>query len=155
MRAAVTADIVPPGQQGVPYSLNNTLDLSGTATDINAIETTVGEVNQKTGVDVNAVPNLEVAETNVTAIDGTPVNTTVSSVTDSAPSRRSFQKRGLSRRSKRDTDVYHQVFAGTGPAGGFVNDASIEGTAYLTYTVVSNATYNVDACLTFCTSIPG
>ncbi|KIJ33759.1 hypothetical protein M422DRAFT_182877 [Sphaerobolus stellatus SS14] len=35
------------------------------------------------------------------------------------------------------------------------NDASIEGTAYLTYTVVPNSTYNVDACLSFCNTVPG
>ncbi|KAJ7867231.1 hypothetical protein B0H14DRAFT_3590403 [Mycena olivaceomarginata] len=35
------------------------------------------------------------------------------------------------------------------------HDASIEGTAYLTYTVVNNATYNVQACLDWCAGING
>ncbi|KXN92682.1 hypothetical protein AN958_00352 [Leucoagaricus sp. SymC.cos] len=34
-------------------------------------------------------------------------------------------------------------------------DGSIEGTAYLTYTVVSNLTYSVDDCLRFCDRVDG
>ena len=47
-----------------------------------------------------------------------------------------------------------QVFAGTSEHGTKVVNAVIEGTGYLTYNIVSNSTYNVDACLFFCTSIP-
>jgi len=43
-------------------------------------------------------------------------------------------------------------FSGDWPYG-WLNDASIQRIAYLTYTVVSNAIYNVDACLVFCTSV--
>lgn len=34
-------------------------------------------------------------------------------------------------------------------------DGSIEGTAFLTYTVVPNITYSVDACLSFCNRVEG
>ncbi|KAF8063340.1 hypothetical protein FPV67DRAFT_1451811 [Lyophyllum atratum] len=44
------------------------------------------------------------------------------------------------------------VFAGTG-VGPTDRDGAVESVAYLTYTVVSNATCNVDACLDFCDSV--
>ncbi|KAG5640163.1 hypothetical protein DXG03_000882, partial [Asterophora parasitica] len=50
--------------------------------------------------------------------------------------------------------VYTPVFVGTG-TGETDRDASIEGDGYLTYTVVNNATYNIDGCLDFCTSVDG
>jgi len=49
---------------------------------------------------------------------------------------------------------YEVVFEGTG-TGPDDRDASIQGTAYLTYTVVPNNTYNVDACLEFCNQVSG
>ncbi|KAG5642425.1 hypothetical protein DXG03_002799 [Asterophora parasitica] len=49
---------------------------------------------------------------------------------------------------------YTQEFDGTGTA--FTDrDAAIEGPAYLTYSVVPNSTYNVDACLATCDRVPG
>ncbi|KAJ7431038.1 hypothetical protein B0H11DRAFT_2132482 [Mycena galericulata] len=42
---------------------------------------------------------------------------------------------------------FTEVFSGLAPGA---HDASIEGPAYLTYTVVSNATYNVAACQDWC-----
>ncbi|KAG5641001.1 hypothetical protein DXG03_006433, partial [Asterophora parasitica] len=48
--------------------------------------------------------------------------------------------------------VYTPVFKGAG-TGEDDRDASIEGTGYLTYTVMNNATYNIKGCLDFCTSI--
>ena len=36
---------------------------------------------------------------------------------------------------------------GTGPSD---RNAAVEGTVYLTYTLVPNATYNVDTCLDYC-----
>jgi len=42
---------------------------------------------------------------------------------------------------------FKEVFSGLAPN---VHDASIEGPAYLTYTVVNNATYNVAACQNWC-----
>ena len=56
--------------------------------------------------------------------------------------------------AKRLTSGYEQVFAGTG-TGPNDRDASIEGTAYLTYTVVDNSTYNVQQCLDFCDRVDG
>lgn len=64
-------------------------------------------------------------------------------------------KRG-GRRNTRDIDgfAYEEVFSGSGTARAD-RDGSIQGTAYLTYTVVPNSTYNVDACLDFCNSVNG
>ncbi|KAF9472402.1 hypothetical protein BDN70DRAFT_909155 [Pholiota conissans] len=47
---------------------------------------------------------------------------------------------------------YDLVFSGTG-TGPDDRDASIQGAAYLTFTVVDNSTYNVGACLDFCDSV--
>ena len=55
---------------------------------------------------------------------------------------------------KRDDSSYEQVFAGTG-TNLTARDGAIEGTAYLTYTLVSNATYDVDDCLAFCDRVQG
>jgi hypothetical protein len=137
---AATLAVVPPASQGVPDSVGNALDLGGTGTDTGVIQETVKEVNQKSGATDDTPPNQEVTETTVTAIDGQLINSTVSEVTGGT-TRRSLQKRAPD---------FHQIFAGTGVAGGPERDAAIEGTAYLTYTVVPNSTYNVDACLDFC-----
>ncbi|TFK66931.1 hypothetical protein BDN72DRAFT_871415 [Pluteus cervinus] len=48
---------------------------------------------------------------------------------------------------------YTQVFNGTG-SGSRDRDASIGGEGYLTYKLVGNETYNVDACLDVCDSLP-
>ncbi|KJA20046.1 hypothetical protein HYPSUDRAFT_68822 [Hypholoma sublateritium FD-334 SS-4] len=56
--------------------------------------------------------------------------------------------------SARSTSSYTLVFPGTG-TGPTDRDGSIQGSGYLTYTVVSNATYNVAACLQFCDSVSG
>jgi len=53
---------------------------------------------------------------------------------------------------KRAPSDYRLIFNGTG-TGIRDRDASIEGTAFLTYAVVPNSTYNVDACLQFCDSL--
>ncbi|KAJ7625788.1 hypothetical protein FB45DRAFT_922306 [Roridomyces roridus] len=124
--------IVPPGKQG---DLNQPADDTPAPTpDNDAIADTAGQVNQKSAVPVTAAPSDNVPATTVTAVDGDLVNSTVASVADS------------SRRRKRQTSQpgeYIEVFA---PKAAGVHDASIEGTAYLTYTVVNNATYNVDGC---------
>jgi len=52
----------------------------------------------------------------------------------------------------RDPSDYEEVFTGSG-TGPNDRDASIEGTAYLTFGLVDNSTYNVDACLAFCDSV--
>ncbi|KAJ6478107.1 hypothetical protein C8R47DRAFT_641489 [Mycena vitilis] len=142
--ASATA-IVPPGHQGAP---NQTPDATDAATPDNAvIADTVNQVNQKSSAPVDAAPNADVAPTTVTAIDGTVTNDTIAGVSSSNSTRR----RDVGRFGKRQPE-FQQVFAPL-PAG--QNDASIEGTAYLTYTVVNNATYNVKACTDWCATVPG
>lgn len=139
--AAVTT-IVPPASQGqwdAPSSNTN-----GTVTDTESIVSTVYNVDQKSGADVDTPPNQPVADTTLTAVDGSLI--TAGSGGDS-PSRRSF-----SERSTRQFSDYELVFSGTG-TGPNDRDASIEGTAYLTYTLVSNATDNVYDCLKKCDQV--
>ncbi|KAG5640682.1 hypothetical protein DXG03_007542 [Asterophora parasitica] len=50
--------------------------------------------------------------------------------------------------------IFLQEFAGTG-TGETNRDGSIEGNAYLTYTVLNNATYDVAGCINFCNSVLG
>lgn len=110
------------------------------------IADTAGQVDQKSGPSIDAVPNAPVPPTLVTAVDGTVTNSTIAEVTSSSTSRRDIGRFG-----KRQTK-YEQVFAGL-PAG--QHDASLQSSAYLTYTVVNNATYNVDACTSWCTTVKG
>ncbi|KIJ50323.1 hypothetical protein M422DRAFT_245576 [Sphaerobolus stellatus SS14] len=143
--AAVT-NVVPPASRGQSNPSNNTLDLTGTVTDAGTIAQTVDIVDQKAGVPVDAAPNLPVAETVVTAVDGQLTSAGTSS-------KRSLASRSFATRKRAPSD-YEQIFNGTGtdPSD---RDASIEGTAYLTYTVVPNSTYNIDACLDFCDRVDG
>ena len=113
-------------------------------TDTEIIVATAKNVDQKSGAAVDTPPNQPVANTTLTAVDGSL--TTAGSDGDS-PSRRSFSER-LTRRSS----DYELVFSGTG-TGPNDRDAAIEGTAYLTYSLVSNATYDVEACLSKCDQI--
>ncbi|KAF8635362.1 hypothetical protein AX17_003931 [Amanita inopinata Kibby_2008] len=56
---------------------------------------------------------------------------------------------------KRTTSFdYTQVFRGTG-TGPTDRDAAIEGSGYITYTVVPNSTYDVGTCYDYCSSVPG
>lgn len=109
-------------------------------TDSATILGAVGQVNQKTGVPVDAPPNQPPAATTVTLVDGVPTNATI------PPSRRSFNS--LNKRY----NGYEQVFSGSGTAPDD-RDAAIEGTAYLTFTVLPNSTYDVSGCLDYCSSI--
>ena len=134
--------IVPPASQGqwdAPSSNTN-----GTVTDTENIVSTVYNVDQKSGADAYTPPNQPVASTALTAVDGSL--TTAGSDGDS-PSRRSFFER-----STRRSPNYELVFSGTG-TGPNDRDAAIEGTAYLTYSLVSNATYNVNDCLDKCDEV--
>lgn len=127
-------------------SFGNTLNLNGTGTDIQTIASTVQIVNQKGGATDNTPPNQPVPETTVTAVDGQLVTnqTTVSA----APTvLGSFQNSNTP--TKRLISDYEEVFAGS--TSGM--DGSIEGTAYLTYTVLPNSTYDIDGCLSFCDSV--
>ncbi|KAG6852896.1 hypothetical protein C0991_008293 [Blastosporella zonata] len=140
MAAATT--YVPPSLQGVPGA--SAVVVPNVTTDTQTIADTAAVVVQKSGADSDALPNQPVADTTVTAVDGQVVanGTTVTSLA----SRSGNYKRQLS--------GYEQVFAGTG-TGPTDRDASIEGTAYLTYTLVNNATYNINDCLKFCTGVNG
>ncbi|KAJ7617876.1 hypothetical protein FB45DRAFT_1034111 [Roridomyces roridus] len=138
---AVSA-VVPPGKQG---ALDQPVDDTPAPTpDNDAIADTAGQVNQKSSVPVTAVPSDNVPATTVTALDGDLVNATVASVVDSSSRRR--------KRQSSQPGEYVEIFYPLAPG---VHDASIEGTAYLTYTVVNNATYNIKDCLAFCDKVDG
>ncbi|KAG5641155.1 hypothetical protein DXG03_005881 [Asterophora parasitica] len=83
---------------------------------------------------------------NAAAIDGKVLDVSISGQTGN----RVAGRPNLAERAP----VYIRQFAGTG-TGPNARDGSIEGDGYLTYTVVNNATYNVAACLNFCTSVNG
>ncbi|KAF8630319.1 hypothetical protein AX15_002992 [Amanita polypyramis BW_CC] len=123
----------------IPKSLG-TGDAGSQMTDFATIFAAASQINQKSGAPADAPPNQPVPGTAVTAVDG--VQTTNTTATKREES-------GLQKRSLSD---FQLVFSGgnTGPSD---RDASIEGTAYLTYTVVPNNTYNVDACLQYCDSV--
>lgn len=101
-------------------------------------------MDQKTNTTGDAPPDQPIADTVITAIDGQITGA-------GTDTRRSFleHSEGFVKRSPSD---YELVFSGTGtdPED---RDASIEGTAYLTYTLVSNATYGVDECLAKCDQV--
>ncbi|KAJ7738248.1 hypothetical protein DFH07DRAFT_927286 [Mycena maculata] len=139
------AAIVPPGQQGLPGAPPDNTTANAPTPDNESIVQTAGEVNQKSGAPVDAPPNASVPPTTVTAVDGTLTNTTI------ADASAGTHRRSLGRLGKRQSG-YQQIFAGLPPNE---HDASIEGTAYLTYTVVDNSTYNVQDCLNFCDTVDG
>ncbi|KIK62898.1 hypothetical protein GYMLUDRAFT_72584 [Collybiopsis luxurians FD-317 M1] len=140
--------LVAPANKGVPATISDPADFNGTTTDTSAIASTAQQVDQKSGAPTDVAPNQPVADTTVTAVDGDLVNATVAST-----SRRSLTG-AASHLSRRNNSNYELVFWGTG-TGPNDRDASIEGTAYLTYTVVSNATYDIDDCLAKCDSVDG
>ncbi|KAF9256611.1 hypothetical protein L218DRAFT_936497 [Marasmius fiardii PR-910] len=134
-----------PVDRGVPDSNDNTLELEGNPTDVGTIVNTATAVNQTGGATGDAPPNLPPPEVAVTAIDGTILPDSVA--VSSGNFRRGIYP--LNTRWKRTNNGYEEVFAGTG-TGPNDRDGSIQGTAYLTYTVVPNSTYSVEPCLDFC-----
>ncbi|KAJ7148547.1 hypothetical protein C8R43DRAFT_521131 [Mycena crocata] len=135
--------LVPPGHQGMP---NQPQDNTPAPTPDNAaIVQTAGEVDQKSGAAMDAPPSNNVPDTRVTAVDGTLTNTSISGMSSGT------SRRDAGRFGKRQSG-FEKVFDGL-PAG--KHDGSIQGTAYLTYTVVNNATYNVKACTDWCATING
>ncbi|KAJ7209444.1 hypothetical protein C8J57DRAFT_1608882, partial [Mycena rebaudengoi] len=120
--------IVPPGQQGA-FNQSITPSSDGPTTDANLIAQTVKQVNQKSGAPDDEAPDADIPPTGVTAIDGVLTSSTVADVT------------GFASAHRRLPSDQH--------------DASVEGTAYLTYTLVPNSTYNVDACLAWAATIDG
>jgi hypothetical protein len=167
---AATA-IVPPGHQGVPHQTPTDVD-HPKPDNAAIVETALGQVDQKIAPPVDAPPNAAVAPTLVTAVDGTVTNSTIAeTVTNSTGAdassastrrRRHHQKarafgsharnRAIVGVAKREAGKFEKVFDGL-PAD--QHDASIQGTAYLTYTVVNNATYNVQGCLDWCSTVKG
>lgn len=141
--------LVAPAYQGVPATVNDPLDFNGTSTDSSSITSTALQVDQKAGATGDVPPDQPVANTTVTAVDGNLVNATI----PTPASRRDLDARGSeSHLTRRNNSNYELVFWGTG-TGPNDRDAAIEGTAYLTYTVVSNTTYDIDDCLAFCDSV--
>ncbi|KAJ7827813.1 hypothetical protein B0H14DRAFT_3720112 [Mycena olivaceomarginata] len=149
--------IVPPGHQGLP---NQTpADITHPTPDNAAIVDTASQVDQKTAPPVDTPPNAAVAPTVVTAVDGTVTNTTIADISSTSSHRRRHHQiaRKFGRAAgdgfgKRQAGKFEKVFDGL-PAD--QHDASIQGTAYLTYTVVNNATYNVQGCLDWCANVKG
>lgn len=130
-------------------------------TDFNKIVGAVQLVNPKVRVNPdNGPPGHAPAATLVTVLDGEVVNQPVSKAKRSFH----FMKRYLSkfvRRHRGPTHVARQVggfkkiFGGTGTERES-RDASIQGSSYLTYTVIPNdGNYNADACVEFCSNIKG
>ncbi|KAF8641396.1 hypothetical protein AX16_010015 [Volvariella volvacea WC 439] len=138
--------------------------LDGTSTDVNVIVGTLHEVDQKTGPTDNAPPSDEVPPTVITAVDGQVTTAGQSGdallevlhgdIVDPSTETGSKLKRRDHRKTKRILPGYTQVFSGTG-TGPDDRDASIQGTAYLTYKLLSDATYDVDGCLAECNNING
>ncbi|KAJ7728237.1 hypothetical protein B0H16DRAFT_1894204 [Mycena metata] len=138
--------LVPPAQQGSPNQPPD--NTTAPTTDNAVIVQTVNQVNQTGGASVDAPPNAAVPPTTVTAVDGTLTNSTIADLSAANSTRR---RRNIGRFGKRQSG-FEQVFAGL-PAD--QHDASMQGTAYLTYTVVDNAIYNVQACTDWCSTVDG
>ncbi|KAJ7146873.1 hypothetical protein C8R44DRAFT_864592 [Mycena epipterygia] len=101
--------------------------------DNSVIAQTAGQVDQKSGPASDTPPNADVPPTTVTALDGTLTNTTINDASASAGSN-TRRRRDIGRFGKRE-DGFKEIFS---PLPADQHDASIEGTAYLTYTVVPN-----------------
>ncbi|KAJ4479930.1 hypothetical protein J3R30DRAFT_3701078 [Lentinula aciculospora] len=139
--------LIYPAFQGTPASSADAYNFNGTTTDSNSIASTAFQIDQKSGATPHAPPNLPAVNTTITAIDGDIVNTTIPASRRSLPA-----EVVITKMSGRKNSDYEEVFGGTGtdPED---RDAAIIGTAYLTYTLVNNATYNVDDCFAFCDAI--
>jgi len=130
-------------------------DASSSTTDFASIEQTALQLNQTSGVDPTAAPNQPPAETEVTAVDGELTEAGTSSqrrsLSGSAVAAPVWEPRFNKGNvvQSRGVNDYIKVFE----ASTAERDASIQGTAYLTYKLVSNSTYNVNDCLAFCDSV--
>ncbi|TFK18627.1 hypothetical protein FA15DRAFT_689757 [Coprinopsis marcescibilis] len=137
-------EVVPPSKGNPSYATRK--GLVAPQTDISSIVSVVRNVNQKGGAAPDDLPNQEVAETIVTAVDGR--------VTESGPSSSEKSSELKTPAIRRALEDYRVLFWGTGVQSED-RDASVEGTAYLTHTLVPNTTYNVEACLDYCSSVEG
>lgn len=137
------SDTTPPALYAAPNSITSTPDVPNNITDTDTIGHTVGMVDQKAGATTDAKPGLEQAPTMVTAVDGKLMTQNISD------SNSTDMPQGAGRRASSD---YYMVFNGTA-----TNDAAIVGTAYLTFTVVSNSSYaqGLEECFIFCDKTDG
>src|SRR6266576_149908 len=134
-----------PGSASISTSLAIREDSGAPMTDFTTIFNAVYNINHKSGASTDTPLDRPVPPTSVTAVDGVATNSTNTTVS----------KRGentLQKKRQELIDDYYEVFAGTGTEPND-RDAAIEASAYLTYTVVSNYTYNAIDCLQFCDSI--
>jgi len=141
--AASVTNVIPPASKGTwNHPAGSVVASHDALTDAATIANTIVLINQKTGA--TGIPNHPVSQTAVTAIDGRVLAKSAS------PSALTRSPDVLTR----SVGEYELVFSGTG-VGPEARDAAIEGTAYLTFTLIPNSTYNVAACLNFCSSIKG
>ncbi|TFK18783.1 hypothetical protein FA15DRAFT_649239 [Coprinopsis marcescibilis] len=144
-------EIVPPASQGAP-AVEVSVPEEGRTTDSGAIVEAAQSVDQKETPGVDELPNQPPPETLPTVVDGRRTGRRTTRRTRTRGSGGGRGGSGGPRNRPRAVEDYVQIFAGTG-TGPTDRDASIHGTAYLTYTLVNNATYNVEACLDFCSSV--
>ncbi|TFK20312.1 hypothetical protein FA15DRAFT_682590 [Coprinopsis marcescibilis] len=145
--------------QGVRYSVahGNTREVQ--TTEVVSISNAALVVDQKESVGVDEVPNQPPPETVPTAVNGRvdeggyPPSSTIIHPYRYPTDLTRTRGAGVRNRPGAVED-YVQLFAGTGTSPSD-RGASIHGTAYLTHTLVTNATYNVKACLGFCSSVQG
>ncbi|KAH6907813.1 hypothetical protein BKA70DRAFT_1223119 [Coprinopsis sp. MPI-PUGE-AT-0042] len=114
-------------------------------------------VDSNSGPGINDLPNQPIRDTVIApaaavvqvdkAVPTTAAWSPVGAITASSPPAKS---------KRADRRAYDMVFSGTGKDSDD-RDASIEGTAYLTHTLVSNATYEggLEECLAWCDGIEG
>ncbi|KAJ7782055.1 hypothetical protein DFH07DRAFT_901039 [Mycena maculata] len=135
---------LPPASQAAQDSASGTSDLPSNSTDTASIVQTAQMVNQKSGATDGTPPDLPQDPTQVTAVDGLIM---VSNISNSNSTDVPVHRAG-----KRAPSDYALVFNGNN-----TYDAAVQGTAYLTYTLVSNASYaeGLAESFTFCDNTPG
>ncbi|KAJ7504310.1 hypothetical protein B0H11DRAFT_511054 [Mycena galericulata] len=136
---------LPPALQAAQNPAKGVVDyFSGNSTDITTIVQTAKVVDQRAGAPTDGTsPGLPQAPTKLTALDGLIMSSNISDSNSTG---------ALSGAGRRAFSDYTLVFDGTER-----NDAAIQATGYLTFTVVSNASYaqGLAECFAFCDSTPG
>ncbi|KAJ7066539.1 hypothetical protein C8F01DRAFT_705737 [Mycena amicta] len=139
---------LPPALQAAQDSTSSIVvsEYISNYTDASSIVQTASIVDQKTGAPSDdTLPGLPQASTKLTALDGQLMDGNIPTVETSTS--------GLGP-TRRLADDYELVFSGTQDG---VPDAAIEGTAYLTFYLVPNTTYDagLDACFAYCDGTAG